>query len=65
MMHFDAFYTFYILYKYKFRNGELEVTGGGTHYPMTTWEIATFDLQVKLPDDLDCDHCMFQVHQNC
>ena len=43
------------------RYGELEVTGGGTWYYMLTPESGTFDLQVKLPDNLTCEQCIFQV----
>lgn len=43
------------------RNGELEVSTGGTHYPLTTWDEGFYDFQVKLPEDLYCDQCIFQV----
>ena len=34
---------------------------GGTHYPLITWDEGFHDFQVKLPEDMNCDQCIFQV----
>jgi hypothetical protein len=44
-----------------FSYGELEVSYGGTRYPMLTGDSGFFDFKVKLPDGLTCDQCVFQV----
>jgi hypothetical protein len=44
-----------------FSYGDLEVSSGGTQYPMLSWDSGVYNLQVKLPDSLTCDQCIFQV----
>ena len=46
---------------FNFSYGELETSYGGTHFPMLSWDGGAFDLQVKLPEGLTCDQCIFQV----
>ncbi len=44
-----------------FSYGELEVSTGGTQYPMLSWDSGVYNFQVKLPDSLACAQCIFQV----
>jgi len=48
-----------------FSLGELEVSVGGTHFPMLTWDKGFYDFQVKLPSSLTCEQCIFQVSSDC
>ena len=43
----------------------MEVSTGGTHYPLTTWSEGFFDFQVKLPEAVQCEQCIFQVSARC